>query len=361
MYEARQNKEKVSRRIDADSGVRPKIKSEVTKNGIRIFQFRSFLDEEGGYKTTQIEGKKDTPWRKSETERPSGLSEKVDLFKKEMLTYIASCIEKKGKEKNKRFGPHIAVVLTNKKWYISINSNSYNDTTSGFLKQSADETKEHIKECWERLKQKFENYFSWFSFSGIWHNLKWFHNNEVFYNEEALYIAFRWAATKEEVEIVANVVNNDGDKKQIIHGEMQIIKFLNDSDDNFNWNDSLKKRVIRVGGTKTPCLDCGWEMGKVSCDRNIINGTNIHNDIKKASMVKNNNVIRYITTMDNRVGAGFPTWKSPYDINDARNAYFEPSSDHSKPNYVENYVNKQEQEYNNLRDAYNNIFGEIIK
>ena len=354
MYEARQNKEKVSRRIDADSGVRPKIKSEVTKNGIRIFQFRSFLDEEGGYKTTQIEGKKDTPWRKSETERPSGLSEKVDLFKKEMLTYIASCIEKKGKEKNTRFGPHIAVVLTNKKWYISINSNSYNDTTSGFLKQSADETKEHIKECWERLKQKFENYFSWFSFSGIWHNLKWFHNNEVFYNEEALYIAFRWAATKEEVEIVAN--NNSDDKKRI-HGEMQIINYLNNRRDNFNWDNSPQTRVIRVGGTKTPCLDCGWEMGKVCVDSSEINGEDIHGKEKKASSIINNGVKRFTTTMSENVGKGFKTWTFP-NSQIARKDKFNPDSN---GNNIKNYEIKQNQGYNELKKAYDKLFPEGIE
>jgi len=232
--------------------------------GFAVIQRRAFADPTNPNTTRQWEGRA-TPWRAQGQERPPAVTAKVDQFKKEMLTYIAHFI---GARNN--YGPHIAVIITGSNWNVSVNSD-LSLQKQGNLQADAQSAKGHIDACWANLNNKYHaGYFNKLKPMGLFHSFYWKMiqktNDQV--NEEAVYHAFRWAANKTTVNAIQNPlvgVRRDG---KVVHGEMKIIKHLKNPP--FprakarpagvlpNW-----RRVVRVGGTKTPCLDCAWEMGKV--------------------------------------------------------------------------------------------------
>lgn len=278
-------------------------------------QRMAFYNPNSPSETTQIEGDAETAAlfnRKVGDERNSELARYVDQFKKEMLTYIACCIQEKG-NKNKKpvdYGPHISVVITGGKWYIAINSD-YVMVVNKLL-TDAKSVQLDISKKWEEIH-------------------KWFNNGETkkkhpsmflpnpsneFAKKQALYIVYRWAGKNKDVVAGQNQARNKGEG--VVHGEMETLDFLeknetewklnffiryfsnngielttlkmDDLKKKLNENDDaaidylnsllsvgeekinkdtikkcmkneLKNRVIRVGGTKTACLDCHYEMG----------------------------------------------------------------------------------------------------
>lgn len=299
--------------------------------------------------TKQWEGR-GTPWKGAGRERSASVAGKVDQFKKEMLTYIAYNISSRQQNQN-YYNPHIAVVIAGDNWNVSVNSN-LSAGKQAALQADAVQTKAHIDRCWTSLNTIYDqNYFKKSSLWGVWHNFKWLFQGP---EEEATYIAFRWAANKTNVVCI----NNQSAQGRIVHGEMRIISHLQGAGAIRN-TDNHKgplRRVVRVGGTKTPCLDCGWEMGKVTgLDQAAINvytaqphqGHETHGVNPGANLVGVGNTARVVTTMSPKVGKGFPTWQSPDANRDKRENALIPDI-HDVPDYDDN----QNQNYNALKQAY---------
>lgn len=279
-------------------------------------QRMAFYNPNSPSETTQIEGDAETAElfnRKVGDERNSELARYVDQFKKEMLTYIACCIQEKGK-KNKKpvdYGPHISVVITGGKWYIAINSDYVMVVNT--LLADAKSVQLDISKKWGGIHEWFndvenkKNYPLMFSPNP---------SNE-FAKKQALYIVYRWAGKNKDVVVGQNQARNKGEG--VVHGEMETLDFLEKNETEWKLNffiryfsnngikltslemdnlkaelkknddaaidylisslsvkkgkiiekekikdcmeNELKNRVIRVGGTKTACLDCHYEMG----------------------------------------------------------------------------------------------------
>lgn len=286
----------------------------------KIIQPKAYADPNNPQITRQWDG----PffWR---TERLPNLALTVDLLKKEMLTYIAHCINLLH-----NYNPHVAVVIVGDSWYVSTNSN----VNQINLQQDSNTVKTHIETCWNALNNSCR--------LGFW-GLRTRRLNQV--DEKAVFIAFRWATNKSNVIAIANPPFQQNRR---IHGEMQIIRNLQQlgtlRDQQWNgWH-----RIVRVGGTKTPCLDCAWEMSKVPYSQNDINiGAQGAHVGRNASRVSN----RVVTTMSNDFGAGFPTWQEPFLVNPQRNQQGIPGQNGMPVD--QHYNQQQNQNYNQLRNIYN--------
>lgn len=317
-----------------------------------IAQRMSYATSNNPDHTKQWEGR-GTPWKGAGRERSTSVAGKVDQFKKDMLTYIAYNISSRQQNQN-YYNPHIAVIIAGDNWSVSVNS----DLSAGKqaeLQVDANQTKAHIGRCWASLNTIYDqDYFKKSSFSGLWHSFKWLFQGP---EEEATYIAFRWAANKANVVCVNNPIVGTRRDKRIVHGEMRIINHLQGAGAIRNTDDHKGplRRVVRVGGTKTPCLDCGWEMGKVTgLDQAAINvntesvlGHETHGVLPGASLVGVGDTARVVTTMSPKVGKGFSTWQSPDNNRNKRVNELIPDI-HDVPDYDDH----QNQNYNALKQAY---------
>ena len=252
-------------------------------------------------KTNQVEGNRDLAEfleRRQGDQRSRELSGKVDQYKKEMLTYIASKIE----EKND-FGPHISVVITGRKWYIAVNSNVKDQVKlNGCVKRTWDK----ITKDWLSLYRKRMKFQS---------TIK--ENNDL----QAAYITLRWVGSCSGYEVIKNDAREDGTGAEMgrVHGEMQILSNLRRK--TALWQEKKRpkskieyERVVRVGGTKTPCGDCFFEMGgafiggNVQGDYRAIDhlGRHIHGKVALRGVGN-----RHVVTMTENHGRFFNTWMPP--------------------------------------------------
>lgn len=236
------------------------------KNGCMALQRMSFAASPLAVNTLQWESK-GTPWHEKPGQRDEALSILVDQYKKEMLTCIAKKIEESASKKKLKCGPHISVVITGGVWYISVNSEVYGESYVTDLKRCAEEVFQSLSEGWNNIK--------------IYRGPK-----EA--QAEAAFIALRWAVSRgRSIEIITNRRCEPSSAKHV-HAEMQTLNTLNgrtlkwltddekeqkmkaklsaiDEETIEQWKKMKegKKRVVRVGGTKTPCFDCFYEMGGV--------------------------------------------------------------------------------------------------
>ena len=325
--------------------------------------------------TVQIEGKP-LFGRERGTARCGDLALLVDLYKKEMLTYIANLIQmlpivESGK--NTDFGPHISVIIAGGNWYIAINSTEESPQKLNELITCSRQAKEIIQEEFKKIKKAY-------AVNKQITEDKIENCTDFTIEEQAIYIAYRWAAKKGGV-----VVTNENRTQKPAdgcceHGEMHSIDELQRNKLNWNYdrikkmigeclgNDPkkidfvakeiesfllglekpkddvyfefilgkvkkdnlilvyintpfndwfgdvfegklklgsvkteiydvvcemffrmLRERVVRVGGSKTPCNDCADEMMSLSRAHNIIKG-------------------RRIVLMSNKSGSGYKNW-----------------------------------------------------
>ena len=240
------------------------------KNGCMALQRMSFAASPLAVNTLQWESK-GTPWHEKLGQRDEALSILVDQYKKEMLTCIAKKIEESASEKKIKCGPHISVVITGGVWYISVNSEVYGESYATDLKKCAEEVFQSLSEGWKNKK---------------------IYRGPEEAQAEAAFIALRWAVSRERsIEIIINRRCEASSAKHV-HAEMQTLntlnertlKWLTDDEEEKKMKEKLstvdekiatgtieqwkkmkegKKRVVRVGGTKTPCFDCFYEMGGV--------------------------------------------------------------------------------------------------
>ncbi|MDY0130074.1 MAG: DUF4157 domain-containing protein, partial [Methanosarcina vacuolata] len=327
--------------------------------GLDVIQRMAFSDPASPNRTRQWEGHRSTPWRARGQERPPAVAAKVDQFKKEILTYIAHFIE--AQKSARYYGPHIAVIITGGKWNVSVNSD-VSTNKQGNLPADAQSAKGHIDACWANLNNIYHaGYFSKRKPMGLLHSFYWkmIQNTDEEANEEAVYYAFRWAANK-TVNAIQNPlvgVRRDG---RVIHGEMKIIEYLKNLP--FAWAAKVPpvgvppnwRRVVRVGGTKTPCLDCAWEMDKVPLpyDQAQINtGTGgAHSPTHDAHKIGADPNERVVTTMSPEFGFGFPTWQSTDQHLARRITVLKPNEGGAPP--ATGYKEDQAQNYDALRAAY---------
>ena len=296
-------------------------------------QRKSFVDPSDPSKTKQIEGK-GTPWTKAKTERGASVSGKVDLYKKQMLAYIANEIEALGSAKKtgkgKYYGPHISVVISGGSWFISVNSN-VSSSRQGELAGDAAKVQASLMNSWKALDKKYTGDLS----------------KSPDPETEAVYIAFRWAAGKKKT---IDVVKNLPSSKQAgtVHGEMKILKKLQDDG---HTKDATGKpttgtwnRAVRVGGTKTPCFDCGWEMG-VHSEKVDTSTSDIHGTAPAAKTIGTTGKELGVTTMGKKHGKGFSGWGSPFRGGKSRSGMVHKPSGSG-------FNAKQDQTYGNLKGAY---------
>ena len=221
------------------------------KNGCMALQRMSFAASPLAVNTLQWESK-GTPWHEKPGQRGEKLSEKVDQYKKEMLTYIAKKIEEFAAHE---CGPHISVVITGGAWYISVNSDvpEAGDATS-WLNEPAGRVFEILSAGWQKIehktKENFEERVKEKSRAGVADKVKNADEAESVddVGKEAAYIALRWAVSRgQKIKVVNNpspkdaaksaspvspsreVVNNPSPKDDAkrIHAEMRILSTLN--------------------------------------------------------------------------------------------------------------------------------------
>ena len=221
------------------------------KNGCMALQRMSFAASPLAVNTLQWESK-GTPWHEKPGQRGEKLSEKVDQYKKEMLTYIAKKIEEFAAHE---CGPHISVVITGGAWYISVNSDvpEAGDATS-WLNVPAGRVFEILSAGWQKIehktKENFEERVKEKSRAGVADKVKNADEAESVddVGKEAAYIALRWAVSRgQKIKVVNNpspkdaaksaspvspsrkVVNNPSPKDDAkrIHAEMRILSTLN--------------------------------------------------------------------------------------------------------------------------------------
>lgn len=275
----------------------------------RIVQRRGFADPANPNQTRQWEGKGYMS-REEGDERPAALAGLVDQYKKEMLTYIAHYIAtQKGAG---YYGPHISVIISGDNWNISVNSDVVAAHTAN-LQTDADLAKTHIDQCWSELDAMYR--FDVFDEG----TKSAFESDAV----EAAYLAFRWAANKTNVRAIANAGPAAG---RIVHGETRSINTLQGEAPGAGApahpGTALPagaagplpphfRRVVRAGGTKTPCFDCAWEMGKVDLNQAEANaGTGgAHGAVPHADTVGVGANGKLVSTMSPTFGPSFQTWQ----------------------------------------------------
>ena len=110
------------------------------------------------------------------------------------------------------------------------------------------------------------------------------------------------------------------------------------------------RRVVRVGGSKTPCFDCAWEMDKVPTHNQAqanasTDAPGAHHLVHGAQIIGNGINGRVVTTMSPTFGPSFPTWQHIDQTRGRRNATINLHG-------TANFQNNQTQNYNALRAAY---------
>ena len=310
--------------------------------------------------------------RKKGDKRPKIVAKKVDQYKKEMLTYIAHRIAKEGMNRNVDYGSHISVVITGGVWYIALNSDC--NVNKDDLNRDAQAVKEDIKKKWRTIESKLTRQ----DFEG---NVK---EDIELAKKQALYITYRWAG-KEEKEVVVSP-NEPPNNGGVRHGEMATIDHINkrldpeiyalaceisccrDDESRLGeyselWGPFLKKikekyqkkeeecyiigndiinefgRVVRVGGTKTPCFDCAYEMD-VHNDKIPEDDSSVHEGHQAENIGG-----RRAVTMTPEYGDAFAHW------------HFHNAA---RPNTAKNdsslsHNSNQDQDYNELYKIFNSI------
>jgi hypothetical protein len=298
------------------------------KAGGAVIQRRTFLYADGSTMHLETKG---TPWTPvqngQQVRRSPALGRDVDLYKKEVLTYIAGVARERLFERVpdvKGAVPHVAVVIRGVTCHIGINGMDIAPETAAevvkSLKYGALKAIDHFRKSYRRMR---EYYGSDPANAG-----KWEDRGERI-NEEALYVALRWAEKVRFVDVQGVVPLIEGGA---MHGEMLI---LNNAFDRPNMDAvNERMRVLRVGGTKTPCFDCAsaMEVHKVSSFK--------HSNMKYVK-VKGKDWHRRTWTMSGQYGPGFPNWTDPQDVNTYRERYFAPEG-------ARNFEYEQEQNANVL-------------
>ena len=221
--------------------------------------------------TEQYEGNKELAEKFGRTvvdgdgkyKRPDEVARKVDQYKKEMLTYIASRIQDIAASEDNYYGPHISVVITRGIWFIAINSDygGKQDEMQKNLRRYATVVKNEIKEKWFALQ----------AFAEIEENKKFFKEtesgtkgavappalkpatiDEKIAKNQALYIAYRWAGKDNGIVVEQNELINRS--KGVVHGEMQTLGFLNNKAYMLNYASDFFQKAIKAA-------DCTTEFG----------------------------------------------------------------------------------------------------
>lgn len=329
MYEAKQRKEKVSRVIGGGGRMtRQRVKDKnmkyfyiqpITKEG--VIQIKGYVKPYSRAYTTQIEGK-GTYWTCSGSERSEDLAKKVDLYKKDILTYIGVLIQKKSDRNNADFGPHIAVAIVGDKWYISYNSDMNYDKIELKLYSYTIALIQYLKELFEQVSRKIEEDEMGKYLTSLFYEIDAQEENN---DKEALYIALRWASSKRYVQIVKNEpVGNNKSR----HGEINLLDYFQSK---IKSSEPYKEhlRVLRIGGTLIPCYNCSCVL-----DSQIVIGENGYN--------------RNISTMTNKYGIPYNKW-----------------FDKQRKGVIQKDVNQcsdnKNQNYNSLSVKLSNIFGITLK
>ena len=284
-------------------------------------QRMAFYNPDSPSETTQIEGKALFGRVEGQIRSPK-LAAFVDLYKKEMLTRIAVKIQNLC---DVDVGPHISVAITGRQWFIAINTlkeiygedggrhKGVNVETIGKLRECAISALKQIQTEYEKVCNSLREKYEVKDGENI-ENINFEtadKKNDDCLKEQALYIAYRWACcslppivTNKEDEFHDDVTAKDPRSK---HGEMQTIDFLN-GPTSWGWRKrevpveyTKEKRVVRIGGTKTPCFDCAEEIyRKGGSHTPNKNGT----ERKKRDEVKG----RQVVTMTSGFGDAFDNW-----------------------------------------------------
>lgn len=290
-----------------------------------VVQQRTFIDESGYIEQYE---KKGTPWTavgKGEVKkRSSELTQKVEQFKKEILTLIAQEMKFNAKSGHIRNTPHISVVLQGTTCNIAINSLAKGDEARKNAKteliELATKTMKDLNEAFGSFKENHTNN------PDLANSLETDEKVEA----EALYIALRWAAKAQSINV--QDIPKQTDSSGSVHGEMSILKNeYNETTSRTGW-----KRPLRVGGTKTPCFDCGEVMG---VHDGLSDSNHIPHSDKK--FVEKNGQSRRVWTMTTSFGKGFKNWKDP-ELDSKRPDMLEPDSD------TDGYDDKQDQSTDNI-------------
>ncbi len=261
-----------------------------------VVQRKTYVDESQmnpADKIKQTEGKR-TPWH-GPGPRDSKLSEKIEQFKKEMLTWIANKIQtgsKIGKIKDTKETPHVAVVITGDTCYVAINS-----VAGDFDKENF---KEDLEETTREVLTEVKNYFADMDARYRRDPAEATYLSEKDkLEQEALYVTLRWVEKVNHVN--ADLERISGKPEGTMHGEMLILA------EKFNRTNPLgggPQRVLRVGGTKIPCYDCGKVMG--------VHGgaqSDPHSSIK--FVLDHKDQVRRVWTMQHKFGKSFLNWYDP--------------------------------------------------
>ena len=183
-----------------------------------VAQRMAFYNPDSPTETTQVEGNEELAvklGRHKGESRPVEVSRYVDQFKKEMLTYIASCIA--DCQEKDFYGPHISVVITGGVWYIAVNSDfvdSQKNVKKRLLEDAYAVQNEIVKKR-NALEEK----------EGFIEQLKCETSNvpDDIAKKQALYIVYRWAGKGKGIVVEQNESRQNG----VMHGEMQTIEILN--------------------------------------------------------------------------------------------------------------------------------------
>jgi len=274
---------------------------------------------------------KGTPWSRANSVRSGLLSGVIDLYKNEILTFIAEEAKKtlvQNVPALRNAVPHVAVVIQGGACHIAINSL---DFSGKFHRLSPLAIKRHLKEgafsALAMLRMQFETMDNRYKrHPDRAANIP----DRIRRREEGLFVGLRWAA---KVSYVKVQDIEDKISGGVIHGEMSILNNeFDDPAEGFTPRSSM--RVLRVGGTKTPCFDCAFSM-------------DMHNlsDLSDATYLKYRQVnggTRQAWTMSNTFGPGFPNWTDVRNHDVYRQARIAPKGE-------ENFNASQDQNSDYLR------------
>ncbi len=369
-----------------------------------VMQRKTEVDKDGNMTQTETKGVKGGT--KAGSVRSGGLAAKVDQFKKEALTWIADYIQH---HVTHNVGPHVSVVIANKRCMISVNSNVYQqvfrdaknnhnarerladqnafDTARSspvvhFLAQkyatpiaqnhahqtamrlanqhAGHESKEqnisyqqaHRKIYHEEYTPAYNNAYqveygysirssyaydqaytpakplgtavgagtsaqnkyatdlqnaAWAAIQAKKAEFQKWKDVDLTGNhtdtKEATYVTLRWLNGVQSALFVKPSYRGGG----AVHGEMSILKQETMSAAKPTGSD--KARVLRVGGTKTPCHDCGGTMGVYKTDKHDPHPQSIPDySFRKIGAL---GTARRVYTMGSKSGPGFLGWTNP--------------------------------------------------
>jgi len=271
------------------------------------YQLRTYVNQAGVIRQTESKG---TPWTQiaehgAPIARSAGLTTQVEQFKTEILTWIADSIKQRATVNHVRNTPHIAVVIKGDTCHVAMNSMTQADPAR--LAAEAELLKV-AKLAMSDIRFKYRKIQA--HYGGALPVLTAAQQDQ----QEALYITLRWAAKASNV--IARPVPRQTGAVGAIHGEMNILQnAFNDS----NAPAAGWKRVIRVGGTKTPCFDCGQVMG-------------VHGGAGDAAPFAHSAMSVRETGGDHRrvwtggptYGPGFPNWRDPINHNQRAGGILNP-------------------------------------